>query len=317
MFSEVAFFVLAFMTALFPIALWGYAFSYLDADHFNARRFALGIFTGAAAVFPIAFMPDVSSAFPWFGNVFAAIADRVSVLSVTGTFSVFVSAVAFVTLAAAFVVRSSGMFDDYRPLARSLLAVALAVPFFALVFLVLGDSVSVAPEVHMAGATLAGFSSLVLAYLVVASVEEGGKHLGLYGTGSFAEIAEKGVLYAAFVALGFAFAENVLYLTSLLRSDAAFSTVFSTWFSRSVFSVGVHTLCSVAAAVPFVRSAREKTSDGLAVSLVVKGLLVAVTLHAVFDVTVSYGKTGVVFLYAVIAYAFMTRAFHKPQTESA
>lgn len=66
MFPDVAYFVLAFITALFPIALWGYAFSYLDADRFNARRFALGIATGAAAVFPVAFMPDISAALPFF-----------------------------------------------------------------------------------------------------------------------------------------------------------------------------------------------------------------------------------------------------------
>lgn len=37
-------------------------------------------------------------------------------------------------------------------------------------------------------------------------------------------------------------------------------------------------------------------------------------LHAVFDVTVSYGKTGIVFLYAVIAYVLMTRAFYKEES---
>lgn len=146
---------------------------------------------------------------------------------------------------------------------------------------------------------------------MVASVEEGGKHLGLYGTGSFAELAEKGVLYAAFVALGFAFAENVLYLITALRSDGPF---FSTWFSRSVFSVGVHTLCAIAAAVPFVKSVGNGDTGYRAVAFVAKGLLIAVALHAVFDVTVSYGKTGIVFLYAVIAYVLMTRAFYKPET---
>ena len=145
-------------------------------------------------------------------------------------------------------------------------------------------------------------------------MEEGGKHLGLYGTGSLGEIAEKGVLYSAFVALGFAFAENVLYLSSLLRSDAPFSSFFSTWISRSVFSVGVHTLCSLAAAVPFVRAVRGGFPGAKTVTLATQGILIAVALHAVFDVTVSYGKTGIVFLYAVIAYAFVTRAFHKPET---
>lgn len=145
----------------------------------------------------------------------------------------------------------------------------------------------------------------------MASVEESGKHLGLYGTGSFSELAEKGVLYAAFVALGFAFAENVLYLVTALRSDGPF---FSTWFSRSIFSVGVHTLCAVAAALPFVKSVRNGNTGYRAVALITKGLLIAIVLHAVFNVTVSYGKTGIVFLYAIIAYALMTRAFYKPET---
>lgn len=252
MVSGVFQFVLAFLAALLPIALWGYAFSYLDADRFNARRFALGIATGAAAVFPVAFMPDVSSALPFFGNVFADIAGRVSTMDAAVTFSVFLLAVGLIVTTASFVIRSSELFSDRRAIGRSLAAVALAVPLFALAFFVLSPSVSSSPEVNIAGAALAGFSSLVLAYLVIASVEEAGKHLGLYGTGSFVEIAEKGVLYAAFVALGFAFAENVLYLITALRSDGPF---FSTWFSRSIFSVGVHTLCAIAAAVPFVRSA--------------------------------------------------------------
>lgn len=66
MFQSAVHIVLAGLAALFPIALWGYAFSYLDADRFNARRFALGICIGTAAVFPIAFMPELSSALPSF-----------------------------------------------------------------------------------------------------------------------------------------------------------------------------------------------------------------------------------------------------------
>ncbi|MDQ1343647.1 MAG: hypothetical protein QG650_367 [Patescibacteria group bacterium] len=316
MFPDVAFFLLAGLAALFPIVLWGYAFSYLDADRFNARRFVLGIVTGAAAVFPIAFMPEVSSALPFLGNVFASIADRMSALAVSTAFAVFLATVSAIVLIAAFIIRSSSIFDDGRPIFRSLVAVGLSVPFFFSVASVfMGDSNGIDPEVRIAGATLAGFASILLAYLVVASVEEGGKHLGTYGTGSYADIASKGVLYAAFVALGFAFAENVLYLSSILRSEAPFSSFFSTWFSRSLFSVGVHTLCSVAAAVPFVRAAREGAADARAVSLAAKGLLIAVMLHATFDVTVSYGKTGIVFLYAVIAYAFLTRAFHRPEAK--
>ncbi len=81
-----------------------------------------------------------------------------------------------------------------------------------------------------------------------------------------------------------------------------------------MFSVGVHTLCSIAAAVPFVRAIRRSENPSKTLALATKGILFAVALHAIFDVTVSYGKTGIVFLYAIVAYVFMTRAFHKPET---
>jgi hypothetical protein len=87
-------------------------------------------------------------------------------------------AVSTIVLVAAFVIRSSALFDDVKPLVRSLAAVAVLVPVFAAAFWFLtGPSGSSSPEVRIAGAVLAGFSSIALAYLVVAAVEEGGKHL--------------------------------------------------------------------------------------------------------------------------------------------
>lgn len=150
MFTQAFQFVLAFVAALLPVALWGYAFSYLDADRFNARRFALGIATGAAAVLPVAFMPDISSAVPFFGNVFADIANRVSALSATATFSVFLAVVAVIVGTASFVIRSSDLFSDRRAMGRSLAAVALAVPLFAFAFFALPPSSSSSPEVSIA-----------------------------------------------------------------------------------------------------------------------------------------------------------------------
>lgn len=262
-------------------------------------------------------MPEIAAVLPPFGNVFAALEGwsegSVSALSASLTFAVFLAAVAVIVLCAAFALRAVGFLDDAKPVSRSVLAVSVCVPVLFVTALVLQGG-GAQPEVRIAGATLAGFSSVVLAYLVVGSVEEGGKHLGLYGTGSYAEFANRGILYATFVALGFAFAENVLYLFTILRSTDGNASFFGTWFSRSVFSVGVHVLCSVAAAMPFVRAVREDALPARTVGLAMKGVLIAVALHAVFDVTVSYGKTGVVFLYAAIAYAVVTRAFYKPDS---
>lgn len=173
----------AAFAALVPIALWGYAFSYLDSDRFNAGRFGLGILAGAASVVPIAFMPEIVSAVPAFGNVFASIeglsAGSVTAFSMTLTFLAFLAGVCVIVLAAAFVMRAANFLSDSKNALRSLLSVSVCVPLLLLAAIALrGESTE--PVVHIAGATLAGFSSIVLAYLVVGSVEEGGKHLGLY-----------------------------------------------------------------------------------------------------------------------------------------
>jgi RsiW-degrading membrane proteinase PrsW (M82 family) len=123
-------------------------------------------------------------------------------------------------------------------------------------------------------------------------------------------LLEKAPLYAVFAALGFAFAENSLYLFSLVRSESAVSTYVSTWFSRSLFSVVVHTLCSVVAVMPFFRALRRGDVGLAATYATISGLLFAIAVHAAFDVSVSYGRNGVVFLYLVFAYVFVTRAFN-------
>lgn len=164
-------------------------------------------------------------------------------------------------------------------------------------------------EIRIAGAVLSGFSSIILAYFVVASVEEGGKHLGLFSAASGKSLASRASLYAVFGALGFAFAENSLYLFALLRPESNGGAYFSTWFSRSLFSVVVHVLCSVVAAAPLLQSMKSENSGFSALSAVILGLLFSIVLHSTFDVSISYGKTGIIFLYLIFAYTYVTRAF--------
>lgn len=82
--------------------------------------------------------------------MFADIAGRVPPLAAAATFAIFLAVVALVVMAASFVTRGTGFFDDRKAIGRSLAAVTLSVPFFAFAFFALSSSSSASPEVHIA-----------------------------------------------------------------------------------------------------------------------------------------------------------------------
>lgn len=122
---------IAIFSAFLPILLWGYAFSYLDSDSFNARRFFLGVASGAAAVFPIAYMPELINVLSLGGNnVFSHIATKTFTTDGVVSFFAFLGMVAVTVFLVGFLLRSSEIFQNFRPYFRSLLAVILLIPIF-------------------------------------------------------------------------------------------------------------------------------------------------------------------------------------------
>jgi hypothetical protein len=179
MVSTVFSILLAVFSAFVPVVLWGYAFSYLDADRFNARRFLLGAASGAVAVFPIAYMPELLDLLSLGRkNVFSSIAGGQGGMEAAFSLAVFLFLVSLAVFLLGFVLRSVEIFKNAKAYFRSLFSVFLTVPIFFFLFSALP---AVFPagitEVRIAGAVIAGFASITLAYFVVAAVEEGGKHL--------------------------------------------------------------------------------------------------------------------------------------------
>lgn len=63
------------------------------------------------------------------------------------------------------------------------------------------------------------------------------------------------MLFAVFIALGFGFIENILYLKNIAgQSGLTDASLYSTWIFRSIFSLIVHILCSVTVALYFSRA---------------------------------------------------------------
>ncbi len=300
----------AFFGAAIPIVLWGYAFSYMDADRFNARRFLFGAFAGAVAVVPVAFMPEMLDFLSLSGsNVFRSVASRAGGFSGAFGLGVFLSMTAALVFLAGFLLRSAEIFRNVRPYLRSLFAVFLSVPVFAALLAIAPSPQAGGREIAIAGAALAGFASVALAYFVVAAVEEGGKHLASFSSTDPESLALKAPLYAAFAGLGFAFAENALYLFAIANGTG--DGFFSTLASRSFFSVVIHVFCAVVVSVGLARSLRVGSAGWRAVKTVFAAFAFSLFLHAAFDVSVTYGWNAVVFLYLAFSYGYVTRAFAK------
>lgn len=98
-----------------------------------------------------------------------------------------------------------------------------------------------------------------------------------------------GIVYAAFVGVGFAFLENVLYLGRALGDDQPTSLV-AVFVLRCLVSPFAHPLFTMAVGVGLGLAARHR---GVAhrVGAPVLGLLVAVVLHALWNASASAGVT--------------------------
>ena len=147
------------------------------------------------------------------------------------------------------------------------------------------------------------FTILVLAiatFLIVGPVEEGFKFLAAWGVSwrspKFTRIID-GVKYGVAVALGFAAAENALYLFSSLR-ELDLNQFVSTFLLRFALSTFAHTLYSglfgyYLGKAQFQRYGRGKT--------ILTGLFFAVVMHGLFDF-VLFSQVG---FYAFFIVAIM------------
>ncbi|MEU4128204.1 PrsW family intramembrane metalloprotease [Streptomyces wuyuanensis] len=121
-----------------------------------------------------------------------------------------------------------------------------------------------------------------------------------------------GVVIAGFTAAGFAFTENILYLGNAFGEDQEFGTsgfasvTAATFFVRIVMSPFAHPLFTVLTGIGFglaAATARHRRVRRVALPMV--GLLLAMSVHALWNGSGVFGPWGFFAVYA----AFMVPAF--------
>jgi RsiW-degrading membrane proteinase PrsW (M82 family) len=148
-----------------------------------------------------------------------------------------------------------------------------------------------------------GLSDFIASAVQAPIVEEGAKGLGLllifWTARKHFDGPVDGLVYAAWIAGGFAFTENVLYFgVQLLSSGAIDGGLAEIFFARGIMSPFAHVMFTACTGIALGFAARRTSSVG-AVGVFLLGLVPAVLLHAFWNgslyfVTDFYGYYAVV-----------------------
>ncbi|GAA1844960.1 PrsW family intramembrane metalloprotease [Agromyces salentinus] len=156
-------------------------------------------------------------------------------------------------------------------------------------------------QLAVAFATSAGPDAAVQAVVQAPLVEEVAKGLGVLLLFTFSRShfdgPVDGLVYAATVAAGFAFTENILYFgSSLIEGGGA--ALGATFVVRGLFSPFAHVLFTVCTGVAIGLGARRTRGPGIIVWFL-GGLACAVALHALWNGSLTFASDAVV-LYLLV-----------------
>jgi len=311
------------IVAFIPMVIWGYVFSYLDNSTLNARRFLAGMVAGGISVIPVLYIEDILRYIgleKW--SVFSFIEWISTTSSWFAALPVFlllliVAVLLYVVLWAIFfdrTLRSTGVY------VKNFL-IFLAIPWVFVVIAMLTGSIGwFTSHLDQTSASFwkyvfSTFQTVLLYYLIVGILEEVSKHFSFLWS-SFIDMdsIKKWALLSVFIALWFWFIENILYLSSILSSKGLGSDVVTTWIFRSVFSVFVHIFCGMIVASSFGKSLFLPANIGRIgryIKVFLVWVLISIVLHAVYDVTLTFGFTMIIFIYLLIGYFYCTKVFYK------
>lgn len=153
---------------------------------------------------------------------------------------------------------------------------------------------------------------VLMAFLVVAAVEEGTKyflmHRKVWNNPNF-NFRFDGVIYAVFTSLGFAAMENILY---------AFGYGPGVLVSRALLSIPGHMSFAVVFGIYYGR-ARLKASMGQpdqARAAILKGYLLSILIHGLYDTCAMIGTVGLMLVFAVVVIVMYVLIFRTVRHEA-
>lgn len=311
------------LISFIPIVLWGYLFAYIEDEPLGNTRFFAGIFGWIIAVIPVIYMDHIATMTGWnYLNSFWFIENISSLLS---SLQLSFSLTLWILFVSAFSLLSIVLFHNWMSISKTYIknvgitvwfVLFLSIVFYSIHFVfTLFPSINIHSNEIVGGVINSSIQFVIFYYLVVAIIEEAAKHFNFLPSSlEWIQTVQTGVLYAIFVALGFSFIENILYLYAQYSQNWFWNDFVSTYFFRGVFSVIVHVLCSSVIGYYFSKAFllyKDKKLLFPYIRVLCIGLFWWVLLHSVFDISLTFGLSIVIVLYFLWGYFYITKLLYR------
>lgn len=322
MFDWILIFLVLAIISFLPIILWAYSFSYIDQNKSNKKRFLLGVLAWILSVFPILNMEKIISFFSIDRlNAFyfvVNIKDFFTSLEFSFSLSLFLLLIVFLSFIFwGFVWNKLNILKIYF---KNIIVFLVFILFLGLWllwlnFLLSNIDFAISDSINFWNIIFDTFKLIIFYYIIVAFIEETAKHFNfLQSSILYIKSIKDWVMYAIFVALGFAFVENLLYLYNYYLAYWVWYEIVKLYFFRSTFSIIVHILCSSVVAYYFSKALllyRDKDLSFSYLKIFIFWLIISILLHMIFDVFITIWFTFIMFIYFIWWYLYVSSIFYK------
>ena len=316
------FLIIVFFISFLPIVFWAYIFSYIDEKLASRRRFFYGIIAGIISVIPLLWIEKISSSFPSvkiFEKILSFGAWKISLIFLL-TLTVLLI---FFSFSSWFLNIRSETKEKTELFWKNIFGFSLFSLFLLIFFILLQNFFSLFPNINIATNAVSfqdiSFYSLKLVifyYCIIGFIEEGSKHFHFLGSGIWKITNPKElVLISIFVALGFSFIENILYLNIIYGNTWWSWELVKTYFFRSSFSLMLHVLCSSVLSYLFskVWILNKWIINWYFIKTFLIGITLSIWLHAFFDIALSFWLSIFIFIYFIGGYLYVSSIFYRDE----
>lgn len=312
------------LISFFPIVIWAYIFSYIDDNPLNKKRFFVWVLWWGLSVIPILHMEKILNIIniEYFNTFYFAsqIKDFLTSIQFWISLSLFlIIIVLFSFILWNFFLRFKEILKIYikNILVFLIFISGMSVIIFGFNYILDFINFDIKEGINFWNIVFNSLKLIVFYYFIVAFIEEASKHFNFVQS-SVLEIdtVKNWVLYAIFVALGFALIENMLYLYNYYTQVGLNWELLKLYFMRSTFAVIVHVLSSSIVAYYFSKALlkyKEKDLSFPYLKIFLFGLFISIMLHMIFDVALTLWFWSVMFVYFIWGYLYVSGIFYSDE----
>lgn len=325
--KTILYFTFLIFSCLVPILLWWYLFLYFDNSQINKKRFFLWILSWWLSVWPILYFSKIIEKLNLNNfNIFHII-TKLDSLKEVFQLNISLILILILTLTIPFLLWIFKLWEKFKYkikiliLIKTFLIFTLYLLFFWIFFYLIQLSSNflwLEKYVDWVKFWDIIFNSLKLVtfyYLLIWITEELSKFF-FFNLWKYFQIqsVKQWVLYTIFIALGFAFIENILYINSIYsQSWNITSTVIWVFISRNIFSIICHVTSSAILWDFFSRAYllfKYKLNFSF-IKLVFLGFILSVFTHSLFDIFLTLNVFSIIILYIIWSYFYISYIFYK------